>query len=249
MEGIRLQKVLSENGVASRRKAEEYIIAGRVTVNGRKAELGQRVDPRKDIIAIDGQRMAVERRSHKTYLMLYKPRGYVTTMKDEMDRRCVASLLEGAPAGVYPVGRLDKNSEGLLLCTNDGDFANLIMHPRNHISKTYRVTVRGVAEEKQLIAMSSGVMIDSGRTSPAQIRVLTETPERTVLEMVIHEGKNRQIRKMCEAVGLVVVRLKRTSVGPLRLGMLKPGSYRELTPAELTAIRNAVKPSGKPGAV
>jgi 23S rRNA pseudouridine2605 synthase len=173
--------------------------------------------------------------------MLHKPRGYVTTMSDELGRRCVKELVEDAPERVYPIGRLDKDSEGLLLMTNDGDFANLIMHPSHHVSKTYRVTVRPAVSDEQLTQLSSGVEIDGKKTAPAVIHVLEKEPGRVVLQITIHEGRNRQIRKMCEAVGLEVARLKRTTVGPLKLGMLQPGEWRELKPAEVGMLRNAVK--------
>ena len=176
--------------------------------------------------------------------MLHKPRGYVTTMKDELDRKNVSELLSDLPERVYPVGRLDRNSEGLLLFTNDGAFANDIMHPSRHISKTYRVTVRPDISDEQLVSLSGGVMIDGKKTLPANVIVLDKRPGRVVLQITIHEGRNRQIRKMCEAVGLEVARLKRTSIGPLKLGMLKPGEYRELKPNELRAIRNAMTKKG-----
>lgn len=176
--------------------------------------------------------------------MLHKPRGYVTTMKDELDRKNVSELLSDLPERVYPVGRLDRNSEGLLLFTNDGAFANDIMHPSRHISKTYRVTVRPDISDEQLVSLSGGVMIDGKKTLPANVIVLDKQPGRVVLQITIHEGRNRQIRKMCEAVGLEVARLKRTSIGPLKLGMLKPGEYRELKPDELRAIRNAMTKKG-----
>ena len=173
--------------------------------------------------------------------MMNKPRGYVTTVSDEQGRRCVMDLLEGVEERVYPVGRLDMNSEGLLLFTNDGSFANDMMHPSRHVTKTYRVTVRPDVTDEQTVALSEGVMIDGKRTAPAVVKVLTKEPGRVVMEIIIHEGRNRQVRKMCETVGLEVARLKRTSVGPLRLGMLKPGAVRDLTSEELKAIRNAVK--------
>ena len=172
--------------------------------------------------------------------MLNKPRGYVTTMSDELDRRNVSDLLVGIPERVYPIGRLDRNSEGLLLFTNDGAFANDIMHPSKHVTKTYRVTVRPDITDEQLVRLSEGVEIDGKMTLPCTINVLTKEPGRVVMQMVIREGRNRQIRKMCEAVGLEVARLKRTSIGPLKLGMLKPGEYRELMPDELRAIRTAI---------
>ncbi|HOV41132.1 MAG TPA: pseudouridine synthase, partial [Oscillospiraceae bacterium] len=174
------------------------------------------------------------------YLMLNKPRGYVTTVSDELDRKCVMDLLDGVEERVYPVGRLDRNSEGLLLFTNDGEFANNIMHPSRHISKTYRVTVRPDITDEQLVKLTEGVEIDGKKTLPATVNVLVKEPGRVVLQMVIKEGRNRQIRKMCEAVGLEVARLRRTAIGPIRLGMLKPGTFRELTPEEIRAIKNAI---------
>lgn len=172
--------------------------------------------------------------------MLNKPRGYVTTTSDELGRKCVTELLQGVPERVYPIGRLDKDSEGLLLFTNDGGFANDIMHPSRHIAKTYRVTVRPDITEQQLVDLSAGVEIDGRKTKECSVVVLNKEPGRVVLQMTIFEGRNRQIRKMCEAVGLEVARLKRTAIGPLKLGMLKPSTYRELKPDELRAIRNAI---------
>lgn len=240
MEKVRIQKIIAESGFCSRRKAEGYIAAGKVTVNGRPCSLGDKALPGKDLIAVDGERIAQPRKRQLYYIMLHKPRGYVTTMSDELDRRCVSDLLTDVPERVYPVGRLDKNSEGLLLLTNDGGFANDIMHPSRHVSKTYRVTVRPDINDEQLVKLASGVEIDGRMTSECSVVVLDKQPGRVVLQMTIHEGRNRQIRKMCEAVGLEVARLKRTSVGPLKLGMLKAGEYRELTPDELRAIRTAI---------
>ncbi|WP_295152456.1 pseudouridine synthase [uncultured Ruminococcus sp.] len=240
MEKVRIQKIIAESGFCSRRKAEEYIAAGKVTVNGRPCTLGDKALPGKDLITVDGIKLDQPRKRNLYYIMLHKPRGYVTTMNDELDRKCVTDLLEGIPERVYPVGRLDKNSEGLLLLTNDGAFANDIMHPSKHVSKTYRVTVRPDISDEQLVKLASGVEIDGKMTQECSVVVLDKQPGRVVLQMTIHEGRNRQIRKMCEAVGLEVARLKRTSIGPLRLGMLKPGEYRELKPDELRAIRTAI---------
>lgn len=239
MEKIRLQKIIAESGICSRRKAEELIRQGRVRVNGRAAKIGDGADS-KDVITVDGERICVAKKRKKHYLMLNKPRGYVTTMSDELDRRCVTELLKDFSERVYPVGRLDRNSEGLLLFTNDGRFANDIMHPSRHVSKTYRVTVRPPIDEEQLAQLSAGVVIDGRKTMPAAVTVLTSEQGRVVLQIVIREGRNRQIRKMCDAVGLEVARLKRTAIGPLKLGMLKPGTYRELTAEELRALRSAV---------
>lgn len=224
--------------MCSRRKAEELIQQGRVKVNGRPVSIGDGATY-NDVITVDGERIYVEKKRKKYYIMLNKPRGYVTTMSDELDRRCVTELLTGIDERVYPVGRLDRNSEGLLLFTNDGQFANDIMHPSKHISKTYRVTVRPDITEEQLIQLADGVVIDGKKTLPATVSVLTKEEGRVVLRIVIKEGRNRQIRKMCEAVGLEVARLRRTAIGPVKLGMLKPGDYRELTSEEVKALRNA----------
>lgn len=230
----RLQKILSACGVTSRRKAEEMILAGRVKVNGNKAALGDSADPDKDIITVDGT--AVKAAGKKIYLALHKPRGFVTTLHDEHSRRCVADLVKDAGGRVYPVGRLDKDSEGLLLLTNDGDFANMVMHPSREINKTYRVTVRPGVNEAQLNRLCTGIVIEGKKTAPAKVRVLEQQEGRVVLEIVLHEGRNREIRKMCEALGLEVARLKRTAEGPVKLGMLKQGAYRELTKEEIRIL-------------
>ena len=239
MEKNRIQKVIADAGFCSRRKAEELISSGRVKLNGHPVKLGDKA-AFNDIITIDGERITVPKKKNFIYIMLNKPRGYVTTMSDELDRRCVTELIEDVGERVYPVGRLDRNSEGLLLFTNDGEFANSIMHPSKHISKTYRVTVRPDISDDQLVKMSEGIVIDGQKTLPANIVVKTKEPGRVVMLITIHEGRNRQIRKMCEAVGLEVARLKRISVGPIKLGMLKPGTWRELSAEELNAIRNAI---------
>lgn len=240
MQPIRIQKALSEAGVASRRRAEELVREGRVTVNGRRAEIGQSVNPDRDVVAVDGRRVYFARKKQYRYLMMNKPRGYVTTVSDELDRRCVMDLLDGVEERVYPIGRLDRNSEGLLLFTNDGDFANSIMHPSRHVSKTYRVTVRPDISDDQLVQLSEGVDIDGRKTLPASVIVKEKEQGRVVLLITIKEGRNRQIRKMCEAVGLEVARLRRISIGPVKLGMLKPGTWRELTAEELRALRTAI---------
>lgn len=235
-----MQKIIADSGICSRRKAEELIAQGRVKINGRPCKVGDKADPIKDIVSIDGERVVFERKKTYRYIMLNKPRGYVTTMSDELDRKCVTELLDGVDARVYPIGRLDKNSEGLLLFTNDGNFANEIMHPSKHITKTYRVTVRPDVDDEVLVKLSEGVVIDGRKTLPCTVLVLDKQPGRTVLQMTISEGRNRQIRKMCEAVGLEVARLKRTAVGPIKLGMLKPGTWRDLKPEELRALRNVI---------
>lgn len=237
----RIQKIISDSGYCSRRKAEELIAEGRVRVNGRPCKLGDKADTSADIISVDGVNLATPTKRELVYYMLNKPRGYVTTASDELDRKCVMDLISDIPERVFPIGRLDRNSEGLLLFTNDGDLANKIMHPSGHISKTYRVTVRPDISEDQLETLSEGVVIDGKKTLPASVQVLDKQEGRVVLQLTIREGRNRQIRKMCESVGLEVARLKRISVGPLRLGMLKSGEYRELTSAELTALKNSLR--------
>lgn len=235
----RIQKIIADAGYCSRRKAEELISQGRVKLNGRPIKLGDKASI-KDIITIDGERLYVPKKKNKVYIMMNKPRGYVTTVSDELGRKSVMELLDGVEERVYPVGRLDKNTEGLLLFTNDGKFANDIMHPSRHISKTYRVTVRPDITEDQLVQLSTGVELDGKMTLPATVTVVTKEENRVVLLMTIKEGRNRQIRRMCEAVGLEVARLRRISIGPLKLGMLKPSAWRELKPDELRAIRNAI---------
>ncbi len=232
----RLQKYLSECSVASRRKSEELIMQGKVFVNGKKASIGDKVDPKTDIVTVNGKK--VHKVKEKYYIMLNKPRGYVTTMSDELGRKCVKELVANVGAVVYPVGRLDRDSEGLLLLTNDGEFANNIMHPRKHIPKTYRVTVRSALTEDQITSLTGGVMIDGRQTLPAEVRLLEKSESRSVFEIVIYEGRNRQIRKMCEETGLEVARLKRTAVGGVKLGMLHTGSWRELSEDELKRLSN-----------
>ncbi|MCQ2490231.1 MAG: rRNA pseudouridine synthase [Ruminococcus sp.] len=239
MEKIRIQKMIADCGFCSRRKAEELISNGRVKLNGHPVKLGDKCGF-KDIITIDGERIYMPRKKNLLYLMMNKPRGYVTTVSDELDRRCVMDLLDGVEERVYPIGRLDRNSEGLLLFTNDGDFANSIMHPSRHISKTYRVTVRPDISAEQLVQLPEGVDIDGKKTLPASVIVKEKEQGRVVLLITIKEGRNRQIRRMCEAVGLEVARLRRISIGPVKLGMLKPGTWRELTAEELRALRTAI---------
>lgn len=235
----RLQKILSEAGICSRRKAEDLIRAGAVKVDGHPAVIGQQVDPHQCRITVDGEPVIINRKREKHYIALYKPRGYVTTMSDEMDRRTVWDLVSEVGVRVYPIGRLDKVSEGLLLLTDDGEFANMMMHPKFHISKRYRVTVDSLVTDEAASKLASGVIIDGRMTAPAIIDVISAESGRTVMEMTIREGRNRQIRKMCEAVGLNVKRLKRTAIGPLKLGMLQPGQWRELSKQEIAALRRA----------
>ena len=232
---VRLQKMLADCGVASRRKAEEMIANGRVKVNGRVAKIGDKVDTKKDKITVDNKTVVSSVRS--VYYMLHKPRGFITTMSDEMGRKCVAELVADIPERIYPVGRLDRDSEGMLLMTNDGAFANALMHPAHHVPKVYRVTVRPGITEDQLTQMTVGVLLDGRMTAPAKVRVLSQEQGRAVLEYTLYEGRNREIRRVCELVGLEVARLKRTAVGSVRLGMLQPGQWRSLTAEEVRALK------------
>ena len=233
---IRLQKHLSECGIASRRKAEELIAAGKVKINGHIAEIGARVDPKRDKVTVRGK--AVVPVNEKVYIMLNKPRGFVTTMSDELGRKTVSDLVADAGARIFPVGRLDRDSEGLLILTNDGDFANKLTHPSSHVNKTYRVTVKGAAEEEQLLKMKEGILLDGRKTLPCDCFVAERKPDRTVLIFVLNEGRNRQIRRMCEAVGLEVLRLKRTESAGVKLGMLPQGKWRPLNEREMRRLTN-----------
>ena len=236
----RIQKVMAAHGLCSRRAAEEMIRAGRVKVNGHPVKLGDGMDDAKDALMVDGETVRLEKKRQYVYLMMNKPRGYLTTASDDRGRKTVMELLDGVNTRVYPVGRLDKESEGLLLFTNDGAFANLLTHPGGGVAKLYRCTVRPRATEEQVAKLAGGVTLDDGsRTLPASVRVVGEDEGRSVLEISIKEGKNRQIRRMCDAVNLTVARLRRSAVGPVKLGMLKPGQYRELTPAEVKALRGS----------
>ncbi len=231
---VRLQKFLAESGVASRRKSEELIAEGKVKVNGKVASIGEKINPKKDTVTVSGKKIV--KRKEFTYILLHKPRGFITTMSDEMDRKCVAELIKDVPVRVYPVGRLDRDSEGMLLFTNDGEFANAMTHPTKHVPKTYRVTVRPSISEEQITQLTTGIVIDDRKTAPAQVRVVTKEEGRVVLEIILYEGRNRQIRKMCEAVGLEVARLKRTAIGSVKLGMLKQGAWRELNEDEVRKL-------------
>lgn len=234
VEKLRLQKYLSQCSVASRRKAEELIEQGKVKINGRKAILGDKVDPVHDKVTVFGK--PIKNNDTKMYVMLHKPRGFVTTMSDEQGRRCVADLVADAGVRLYPVGRLDRNSEGLLFMTNDGEFTNILIHPKRHVSKIYRVTVKGKVTEEQIDKMAAGMKLEEYTTQPCDIGFIEKHEDRTVLRFTLYEGKNREIRKLCEAVGLEVIRLKRVEIAGIKLGMLPQGRWRELTEKEVKRL-------------
>jgi pseudouridine synthase len=243
----RLQKILSAAGVASRRAAETLILQGRVTVNGEAVTaLGTRADADADDVRVDGRR--VTRPARARHLILNKPPGYVTTRSDPHGRPTVLDLLPRDIGYLYPVGRLDYASGGLLLLTNDGDLAARLMHPRHEVEKAYHAVVAGEPDARALARLRDGVPLDGRRTAPAQVRVLKAWTERdrrlARLEIVLHEGRNRQVRRMCEAVGHPVRALERVRVGPVRDARLAPGSWRDLTPRELAALRRAAGLSG-----
>lgn len=229
----RLQKILSGRGLCSRREAEKWIEAGRVTVNGLPAELGAAADPEQDQIMVDGRPLPGE--GKLVYLMLHKPRGYVTTLRDEKGRPDAASLVADCGVRVYPIGRLDMDSEGLLLFTNDGDFANRLMHPSHEIEKCYRVLVSGFEPGKEEL-LSRPIVLDGYKIRPPKVRLLEARDGKARLEVVIHEGRNRQVRRMCQAAGMQVLRLKRIAEGPLGLGSLPEGAWRYLTEAEVREL-------------
>jgi 23S rRNA pseudouridine2605 synthase len=230
----RLQKLLSAAGITSRRKAEGYIEEGRVTVNGVVAQLGMRADPQRDEICLDG--VPVKLGEQKVYLMLNKPRGYVTTLEDEQGRNTAAQLVADCGTRVYPVGRLDMDSEGLLLFTNDGELTNRLIHPRHEVEKEYRVKVRG-NWKKALPILRGPMELDGVPLAPAQVEVERGKGDIAQLTFVIHQGKNRQIRRMCQQAGVQVLRLKRVREGTLLLGDQKSGTWRHLTEEEVAALR------------
>lgn len=230
----RLQKLIAQSGLCSRRKAEELLSAGRVTVDGAVASLGDKADPATQSIAVDGKVLPLE--EEKVYLMLHKPRGYVTTLSDEKGRKTAADLVSDCGVRVYPVGRLDMDSEGLLLFTNDGDFMQTLTHPKHQVDKIYEVTVTG--ELNSAAARLAAVEdLDGEPIIPAQVTLLKESGGQALLRVIIHQGKNRQIRRMCAQVGLSVKRLRRVGEESLTLGSLPAGKWRYLTEKEIAALK------------
>lgn len=233
---IRLQKHMAECGVASRRKAEELIEQGKVKVNGHVATIGTKVDPKRDKVTVRGKTIVPVNK--KVYIMLHKPRGFVTTMSDEQNRKNVSDLVQDVGVKLFPVGRLDRNSEGLLIMTNDGDFANKLTHPSAHVNKTYRVTIKGTVDDEKLVKLQEGIVLDGRKTLPCDCFIAEKKEDRTVLIFILQEGRNRQIRRMCEAVQLEVLRLKRTEIAGVKLGMLPQGKWRDLNEKEMRHLTN-----------
>lgn len=232
----RLHKVMARAGVASRRRCEEIIASGLVKVNGKViTEPGTKVDPARDTIRVGGE--ALELSPARQYILMYKPRGYITTLSDEKGRKKVTDLLKGNNGRVYPVGRLDYDSEGLLLLTNDGDLTYALTHPKHQVPKTYQVRVSGVPDPVKLQQMEKGLPLEDGLTAPARVRLRGQRDGNALLEITVHEGRKHQVKRMCEYIGHPVIRLKRTKFGNLNIEELKPGQYRHLSVNELKMLK------------
>ena len=237
MEKIRLQKFFTDCKIMSRRAAESEIAAGKVTVNGKVAAVGDKVDPLGDVVTYRGKILEYPTEPH-LYIMLHKPRGYLTAMSDDSGRKCVSELVADVGSRVYPIGRLDLNSEGLLLLTDDGELANLLTHPRHAVSKLYNVSVRGELNEKQLEILRSPLVIDGYRTRGAEVEVIERHEGGGKLKITLYEGRNRQIRKMCEQAGLSVSRLCRVQIGEIKLDGLALGKWRYLDRAQVKYLKS-----------
>ena len=235
MAEIRLQKLISQAGLASRRRAEKWIEAGAVLVNGQPAQLGDRADLTVDQVEVNGQLLSVA--EEKITVLLNKPRGYVSTLNDPENRRLVVDLVNDVPQRLFPIGRLDYNTEGLLLLTNDGELAQMISHPSHHVDKTYLVKVRGGLSPEMIRKMEQGMTLDGGKTAPAKVKIVRRVGLNCWFELTIHEGKNRQVRRMCESLGLSVVRLKRIRLGFLDLNGVDTGKYRCLDNQEIARLK------------
>ncbi len=234
---VRLQKFLAEAGIASRRKAEELIVMGKIQLNGKVVtELGTKVDTQKDVVLYQNKK--VEIKQNFVYIMLYKPEGYVTTVKDQFQRPTVMDLLKDITERVYPVGRLDYDTSGLLLLTNDGDLTYRLTHPKHHIEKTYEAKLFGIPSEQDILKFRRGIIIDGKKTEPATLEILKKEKKYTTVRIIIQEGRNRQVRKMCQAIKHPVAQLKRIGTGTLFLKDLKKGSYRYLTQKEISYLKS-----------
>lgn len=241
MESIRLQKYFTDCGVLSRRAAEAEIAAGRVSVNGERATLGQKIDPETDTVIYQGKQVRPNTKKGSITVLLNKPAGFVTTTSDEQGRPCVTDLLTELDTRLYPIGRLDMNSTGLLLLTNDGELANLLTHPKHHVPKVYHVTVGGEISLATVRKLGAPMVIDGYRIRPVKVTCLATYEHKSVLEMTLSEGRNRQIRKMCAALDLHVLSLERVAMGPITLGHLPQGKFRHLSPNEIQSLRNAAQ--------
>lgn len=240
MEKVRLQKYIADSGLMSRRAAEKEIEMGNVSVNGHVATLGTKVDPRNDNVTFKGKKIRYEKPEY-IYIMMNKPRGYLSSTSDDRERKCVTDLLDGVSARVYPVGRLDLISEGMLLLTNDGELKNRLTHPSHSVPKVYRVKVGGEVSDEQYEILTSALIIDDYKIKPVDVVVSESDESGTVLKMTLHEGRNRQIRKMCEQAGLTVKRLSRISIGNLKLDGLPVGKWRYLDEKEVEYLYKATK--------
>ncbi len=236
--GVRLQKYLSEQGIMSRRAAEKAMQSGQIRVNGRRAELGVRIDPDRDLIEVGGVPVAGSDDVQHVYLMLNKPTGVVTTLSDDLGRKCVADLIGDVPSRVWPVGRLDYESEGLLILTNDGELTNMLTHPSHEIPKIYHVTLKGSIPSEELEWLKRPMLIDGYRIRPVEVRLIADRGTSTIVEMKLREGRNRQIRKMCDACGFDVKRLRRVAIGDLELGDLPHGRWRSLSHEEIVYLKS-----------
>ena len=241
MEKIRLQKYFTDCGLLSRRAAEAEIAAGKVKVNGEVAEVGQKIDPESDIVEYKGKVVKGSEKPRFTYVMLNKPRGYLSSVTDDRGRKCVTELVKDVGVRLYPVGRLDMDSEGLLLMTNDGELTNKLTHPKHEIPKIYHVKIKGKVTEEQVKGLSRPMEIDGYEILPVETHLISIKQDYCVLEMILFEGRNRQIRKMCEKVGLTISRLTRVAIGSIKLEKLPSGKWRRLTKSEIEYLRSPKK--------
>lgn len=238
----RLQKVMAQAGVASRRKCEEWIAAGRVKVNGQLVrEMGFKVDPGRDLIEVDGK--PIEREKN-VYYMLNKPSGYITSMDDQFKRPIVLDLMKDVPQRLHSIGRLDYDTEGLLILTNDGEITHGLTHPSHEVEKVYNAIVKGAITGDALLALQRGVELEDGKTAPAKVRLVSRKRDISIVELAIHEGRNRQVRRMFDVVGYPVLKLKRTQMGPLTLGSLNTGEFRPLSRKEVAILKRIAKNIG-----
>lgn len=242
---VRINKFFTDCGILSRRAAEEEIEKGRVKVNGKTAELGQKIAPKKDTVEYKGEIIKPKKGSKYTYVILNKPCGYLTSMTDDRGRKCVSELVSDVGTRVYPVGRLDMNSDGLLLFTDDGELANILTHPKHRIPKIYHVKVRGERDDKKIEALGKSMDIDGYMIEPVKVELFSSRSDACILKMTLYEGRNRQIRKMCEQVHLEVMNLRRVAIGDIELGKLAPGKWRHLSGAEVNYLKSSVRSQKK----